>query len=267
MNGAKSCQKKLVFVGLRQHMRSLSEIPAELRTKGLEDPPPSLALWQLKSEKKQKNPEESELLSYSGLQPGVFFSDNLEALHWQFLQEGKAPLVQLSALLKVSALVWPLPPAQGKKQKCIVRRLPEDAELLQRLGKKLGIPYAGTGCASFGYHCLLTLLRHKRGVTTIGPGQCFLCGAPSEETHHQPALSRNTEKSKEEPVCKQCHEEVTNADAKFDAGWMPLTSTLCPQTAQFLHLPREKPFVACFSQPQQKGFAEVHPMTRYVLLF
>ena len=72
MNGAKSCQKKTIFVGLRQHMRSLSEIPAELRTKGLEDPPPSLALWQLKSEKKQKTPEESELLPYSGLQPGVF---------------------------------------------------------------------------------------------------------------------------------------------------------------------------------------------------
>ena len=56
MNGAKSCQKNLFFLGLRQHMRSLSEIPAELRTKGLEDPPPSLALWQLKSDKKQKNP-------------------------------------------------------------------------------------------------------------------------------------------------------------------------------------------------------------------
>ena len=108
MNGSKSCQKKPVFVGLRQHMRSLSEIPAELRTKGLEDPPPSLALWQLKSDKKQKTPEESELLPYSGLQPGVFFSDNLQALHWQFLQEDKAPLVQLSALLKVSALVLSL---------------------------------------------------------------------------------------------------------------------------------------------------------------
>ena len=78
----KELPEKTCFLGLRQHMRSLSEIPAELRTKGLEDPPPSLALWQLKSDKKQKTPEESELLPYSGLQPGVFFSDNLQALHW-----------------------------------------------------------------------------------------------------------------------------------------------------------------------------------------
>ena len=168
------------------------------------------------------------------------------------LKDGLAPCVQLSGLLKVQSLMWPM-----KEGNCIVRQLPEDWEYLQKLAKKLNIPYHFQGAASFGYHCLLQLLRHKRGVTHIGHGQCFLCGAPSEEIHHQPPLSRNPEKSSEHPVCKACHAEITNEDAKFDSGWKPLTSTLNPTTAEYLHLAREKPFVAEFSKKQQRAEAEI----------
>ena len=89
------------------------DIPAEMRTKCLEEPPPSLALWQLLSEKKQHNTEETELEQFSEIRPGIFFSDNLDGLHFDFLREGRAPFVQLSALLKKNALVWQLPPEKN----------------------------------------------------------------------------------------------------------------------------------------------------------
>ena len=157
-------------------------------------------------------------------------------------------MVQLSGLLRKNALVWPLPPnSQGIRQKCVVRHVPEDATLLQELGRKLGVPYHGTGAAAFGYTLLLRRLRRRRSASRkFGKAQCFLCGAEAEQTHHAPPLSRNTTKSSEEPICCACHAEVTNADAKFDAGWAPLTSTLCPHTAQYMYLPREKPFCGLF---------------------
>ena len=73
LNGVRGVEKKPRFVGLRQHTRPLTDIPQELRTKCLEEPGPSLSLWQLRAEKKQTYAEETELTRFTDVRPGVFF--------------------------------------------------------------------------------------------------------------------------------------------------------------------------------------------------
>ena len=94
-------KKKNIFIGIRQHLRSLSNVPQELRTKSLDSTGPSLCLWQLRKEKRQRSKEEFPLEFFETLKPGIFFSENLQAVHAQMLKDGLAPCVQLSGLLKV----------------------------------------------------------------------------------------------------------------------------------------------------------------------
>ena len=126
MNSAHNKTKAPVFVGIRQHNRSMTSIPDELRTKALADhPPSSLCLWQLRHEKRQTFKEETPLIQFSEIQPGLFFHNNLEQLHHDFLELGKAPFVNLSGLLKVQALVWPLP----QNRHCVVKSWPGEKKI------------------------------------------------------------------------------------------------------------------------------------------
>ena len=201
---------KTLRVGVQQYTRALQTIPDELRTRFLRKNGAALCLWELRQTKKLRAPETPEFLPWVGeLRAGFFWADCLEHAQRELLALGFAPQVSLAGLFKKSSLRVRLSPTET----CVIRQKPEDHFWLQELAQHLQLPYKGTSNASFAYQTLLDLLRHKRGVTSIGPGQCWVCGAPGEQVDHRPPLSRNTEPSEERRICCQCHDELTGRRA------------------------------------------------------
>ena len=261
LNSAPQHTSRQMRVGIRQYSRALQSIPQEMRTRFIPNSVVGLALWELKKQKKTRKHDAPEMEKWDGtIKPGWFWTHSVEDAQLEMLGQGYSPTVTMTGLHKKSGLRLRL----SKAESCIVRERPEEFEDLQEFAAHIGLPWKGSGMASFAFNAICDLLRRKRGVTTIEHGMCHLCGAPSQEIDHDPQLARSTEETEEKPICKICHLEKTAADASFDSGWFPLTSVLNLQTTEFFHLAeKDKPFNLIAAKGHQVGAFEIDFIRAY----
>ena len=136
--------KKTIRVGIKQHTRAFQPIPDELRSR-VSKPSVSLALWELKRRKQEKEEEPPAFEWFDGkVRPGRFWTQNVVAKQVDLLREGYAPAVGLDNLFEKSSLFVRL----GNNESFHLKHMPENYFLLQMLGEELQVPYKGGGEAS-----------------------------------------------------------------------------------------------------------------------
>ena len=97
--------KKTIRVGIKQHTRAFQPIPDELRRR-VAKPSVSLAMWELKRRKQEKEEEPPAFEWFDGkVRPGRFWTQNVVAKQVDLLREGYAPAVGLNNLFEKSNLM------------------------------------------------------------------------------------------------------------------------------------------------------------------
>ena len=100
--------KKTIRVGIKQYTRAFQPIPDELRSR-VSKPSVSLAMWELKRRKQEKEEEPPAFEWFDGkVRPGRFFTQNLVRWQVDLLREGYAPAVGLDNFFQK---VFIIPPA------------------------------------------------------------------------------------------------------------------------------------------------------------
>ena len=107
-------------------------------------------------------PEFKEWQLWEGeIHSGYFYTEDLRGVRAQLLAEGHQPKVSMRGLCEWSALR--LRVVGGTD--CVIRKLCEDAQVLQQWTERLGVPYRGQRLAGASLEVFLHLLQGKREDT------------------------------------------------------------------------------------------------------
>ena len=178
-------------------------------------------------------PPFEEWLPWEGkLQPGHFWSENIEQARGQMLSLGRVPKVVLKDESQIKSLRYTFNKREAHEGACVVHALPCDwreiTQWLENLKREhnVSLPYRGEGLPNMTFKVLLHLLRTKDRVYLTGEQKhallesqewlCAICGGKSSELEfdHVHALSTSFGEQQFQVLCRTCHAVKTHEEPR-----------------------------------------------------